>query len=59
MKDVKVAKTNYQFEKRRKEIRKKKKAEEKRQRKLDKSSPLPPDGSPEQVPVDVVEEKKP
>jgi len=34
-----VAKTNYQFEKRRKEIAKKKKNEEKRERKLAKKNP--------------------
>ena len=47
-----MAKPNYQFEKRQKDIAKKKKNEEKRQRKLDKKniqSSENPDQSPEQT----------
>lgn len=55
-KGVTVAKTNYQFEKRQKELKKKKKMEEKRLRKLEKSGHLPsenPEQTPDQsVPVD-------
>ena len=46
-----MAKPNYQFQKRQKELHKKKKMEEKRQRKLDKNAPPPgenPDQSPDQ-----------
>ncbi|HLE93701.1 MAG TPA: hypothetical protein VI543_03860 [Sulfuricaulis sp.] len=46
-----MAKTKYQFEKRQKELKKKKKMEEKRQRKLEKSGNLPsenPEPSPDQ-----------
>ena len=42
-----MAKPNYQFEKRQKDIAKKKKNEEKRQRKLDKKN-VQPSGNPEQ-----------
>lgn len=45
-----MAKTNYQFEKRQKELKKKKKMEEKRLRKLEKSGNLPsenPEPSPD------------
>ena len=38
-----MARTNYSFEKRQKELAKKKKKEEKRQRKLEKKSPNEPD----------------
>jgi hypothetical protein len=47
-----LAKPNYQFEKRQKDLAKKKKNEEKRQRKLDKKgvqSSENPDQSPEQA----------
>jgi len=50
-KDDKMARTNYQFEKRKKELAKIKKKEEKRQRKLDKSnteSKENPDQSPDE-----------
>ena len=46
-----MAKPNYQFQKRQKELQKKKKMEEKRQRKLEKSGHQPqenPDLSPDQ-----------
>jgi DNA repair ATPase RecN len=49
-KDHKVAKTNYQYEKRKKELAKIKKKEEKKQRKLDKINIQPkenPDRSPD------------
>ncbi len=44
-----MAKPNYQFEKRQKDLAKKKKNEEKRQRKLDRKN-VQPDGGPESVP---------
>jgi hypothetical protein len=47
-----VVKTNYQFEKRQKELKKKKKMEEKRLRKLEKSGNLPsenPEPTPDQI----------
>ena len=47
-----MAKTNYQFEKRQKELKKKKKMEEKRLRKLEKSGNLPsenPEPTPDQI----------
>ena len=47
-----MAKTKYQFEKRQKELKKKKKMEEKRLRKLEKSGNLPsenPEPTPDQV----------
>ena len=40
-----MAKPNYQFEKRQKDLAKKKKNEEKRQRKLDKKNIQPPEGT--------------
>ena len=46
-----MAKTNYQYEKRKKELEKLKKKEEKKQRKLDKSnvqSKVNPDQSPDE-----------
>jgi hypothetical protein len=42
-----LAKPNYQYEKRQKDLAKKKKQEEKRQRKLDKSN-VPPTETPNQ-----------
>ena len=42
-----MAKPNYQYEKRQKDLAKKKKQEEKRQRKLDKSN-VPPTETPNQ-----------
>ncbi len=42
-----MAKPNYQFEKRQKDLAKKKKQEEKRQRKLDKGN-IPPAETPNQ-----------
>lgn len=44
-KDDKLAKPNYQYEKRQKDLAKKRKQEEKRLRKLSKTAP-PPDASP-------------
>lgn len=40
-KDAKLAKPNYQYEKRQKDLARKKKQEEKRQRKLNKANPQP------------------
>lgn len=50
-----LQKTNYQFEKRKKDLAKKKKKEEKRQRKMEKTKgdlEEQPEGSPETVPED-------
>ena len=44
-----MAKPNYQFQKRQKELQKKKKMEAKRQRKLEKNIP-PPGENPDQLP---------
>ena len=44
-----MAKTNYRYDKRQKELAKKKKKEEKRQRKLDKNN-IQPKENPEQSP---------
>lgn len=41
-----MAKPNYSFEKRQKELAKKRKKEEKKQRKAGTQNELPPDGSP-------------
>jgi len=46
-----MAKPNFQFQKRQKELERKKKNEEKLQRKLDQKN-TPPDGAAEQPPVD-------
>ncbi len=46
-----MAKPNYQYEKRQKDIAKKKKQEEKRLRKLEKKNPQPGE-NPEQPPVE-------
>jgi len=40
-----LAKPNYQYEKRQKELAKKRKQEEKRQRKVEQHAPLSPDGT--------------
>jgi hypothetical protein len=52
-KEDKLAKPNYQYEKRQKDLAKKKKQEEKRLRKLEKSTApvvVNPDGSPAPIP---------
>ncbi len=56
-----MAKPNYQFEKRQKDIAKKKKNEEKRQRKLDKKniqSPENPEQSLEQSPGEILKDSE-
>ncbi len=52
-----MARTNFSFTKRQKELERKKKQEEKRQRKLDKKNPLPESTSEEFEPP--VEEESP
>jgi hypothetical protein len=49
-KECKMAKPNYTFEKRQKELAKKRKKEEKRQRKAGTPNELPPDSTP-QAPI--------
>jgi hypothetical protein len=51
-KDDKLAKPNYQYEKRQKDLAKKKKQEEKRLRKLEKNT-VPAVDNPDQTPVPV------
>lgn len=52
-KDYKLAKPNYQYEKRQKDLAKKKKQEEKRLRKLEKNT-VPAVDNPDQAPVPVL-----
>ena len=51
-----LARTNYQFEKRRKELLKQKKKEEKRQRKLERTSPKQAPEDSDSPPGDAAEE---